>query len=89
MNLPPFPRRALFAALRVLMVSALVSLSAHAAEEAKRSYNVPAADAAVALRQFSETSGKEVLFMVDGRVDAFVDDVMACGARGISRQRRG
>ena len=28
-------------------------------------------------------SGKEVLFMVDGCVDAFVDDVMACGARGI------
>ena len=28
-------------------------------------------------------AGKEVLFMVDGCVDAFVDDVMACGARGI------
>ena len=28
-------------------------------------------------------AGKEVLFMVDGNVDAFVDDVMACGARGI------
>jgi hypothetical protein len=28
-------------------------------------------------------SGKEVMFMVDGCVDAFVDDVMACGARGI------
>ena len=28
-------------------------------------------------------AGKEVLFMVDGGVDAFVDDVMACGARGI------
>jgi len=27
-------------------------------------------------------AGKEVLFMVDGCVDAFVDDVMACGARG-------
>jgi iron complex outermembrane receptor protein len=65
MNLPAFPRRALFAALRVLIVSALVSLAAHAAEEAKRSYNVPAADAAVALRQFSETSGKEVLFAAE------------------------
>jgi hypothetical protein len=29
------------------------------------------------------SAGKEVLFMVDGNVDAFVDDVMACGARGI------
>ena len=28
-------------------------------------------------------TGKEVIFMVDGCVDAFVDDVMACGARGI------
>jgi len=28
-------------------------------------------------------SGKEVIFMVDGCVDAFVDDLMACGARGI------
>ena len=28
-------------------------------------------------------AGKEVIFMVDGNVDAFVDDVFACGARGI------
>jgi len=28
-------------------------------------------------------AGKEVIFMVDGCVNAFVDDVMACGARGI------
>lgn len=28
-------------------------------------------------------TGKEVIFMVDGCVNAFVDDVMACGARGI------
>ncbi|MGI5868701.1 MAG: uroporphyrinogen decarboxylase family protein [Kiritimatiellia bacterium] len=28
-------------------------------------------------------AGKHVIFMVDGCVDAFVDDVMACGARGI------
>ena len=28
-------------------------------------------------------SGKEVIFMVDGCVDAYADDVMACGARGI------
>lgn len=29
------------------------------------------------------SAGKEVIFMVDGCVDAFADDVMACGARGI------
>lgn len=28
-------------------------------------------------------AGKEVLFMADGCLDAFADDVMACGARGI------
>ena len=28
-------------------------------------------------------AGKEILFVVDGCVDAFADDVMACGARGI------
>ncbi|MCL2300067.1 MAG: hypothetical protein FWC27_07985 [Firmicutes bacterium] len=27
--------------------------------------------------------GKEVIFMVDGRVDAYAEDVLACGARGI------
>jgi hypothetical protein len=30
-----------------------------------------------------KSAGKEVIFMVDGCVDAYVDDVMACGARGI------
>jgi len=30
-----------------------------------------------------KAAGKEVIFMVDGCVDAYVDDVMACGARGI------
>ena len=30
-----------------------------------------------------KNAGKEAIFMVDGCVDAFVPDVMACGARGI------
>jgi hypothetical protein len=30
-----------------------------------------------------KAAGKEVLFMVDGDVDCYADDVMACGARGI------
>jgi hypothetical protein len=30
-----------------------------------------------------KAAGKEVLFMSDGCMDAFADDVMACGARGI------
>jgi hypothetical protein len=42
----------LLATVRVFTVSSLVFLAAHAAEDAKRSYNVPAGEAAVALRQF-------------------------------------
>jgi len=30
-----------------------------------------------------KAAGKEVLFMVDGRIDAYADDLFACGARGI------
>lgn len=32
------------------------------------------------------SAGKEVLFITDGRADVFVDDVMACGARGIQTE---
>jgi len=30
-----------------------------------------------------KAAGKEVIFMSDGCVDRYVDDIMACGARGI------
>lgn len=30
-----------------------------------------------------KAAGKEPIFMADGRMDAYADDVMACGARGI------
>jgi len=30
-----------------------------------------------------KATGKEVIFMVDGRINAYADDVFACGARGI------
>lgn len=30
-----------------------------------------------------KAAGKEVIFMVDGRIDAYADDIFACGARGI------
>jgi hypothetical protein len=30
-----------------------------------------------------KAAGKEVIFMVDGNIDFYADDVMACGARGI------
>ena len=31
-------------------------------------------------------AGKEVLFVSDGKINAYADDVMACGARGISTE---
>jgi uroporphyrinogen-III decarboxylase len=30
-----------------------------------------------------KAAGKEVIFITDGRADAFVEDIFACGARGI------
>ena len=30
-----------------------------------------------------KSAGKEVIFMVDGKIDFYADDIMACGARGI------
>ncbi|MHB9133240.1 MAG: uroporphyrinogen decarboxylase family protein [Armatimonadota bacterium] len=30
-----------------------------------------------------KATGKEVIFMVDGNIDAYADDIFACGARGI------
>lgn len=31
----------------------------------------------------AKSAGKEVIFMVDGCIDAYADDIFACGARGI------
>jgi len=30
-----------------------------------------------------KAAGKEVIFMADGKMDAYVDDIVACGARGL------
>jgi hypothetical protein len=35
---------------------------------------------------YSRAAGKRVLFTVDGRIDAFVDDVIACGASGFTTE---
>lgn len=50
---------------RVLACSALLVTVARAADESKRSYNIPADEAAAAFRQFSAVSGKEVLFAAE------------------------
>lgn len=51
--------------LRAVAVSAVLFLQLQAAEEGKRAYHLEAADAATALRQFSEASGREILFAAD------------------------
>lgn len=51
--------------LRVLACSALLVVAARAADTAKRSYKIPADEAAAAFRQFSEVSGKEILFAAE------------------------
>lgn len=50
---------------RVLVCSALLVTAARAADETKRSYNIPADEASVAFREFSEVSGKEILFAAE------------------------
>ncbi len=51
--------------LRVLALGALLMMAVHAAEDDKRNYNLAAGDAAVALRQFSEASGRETLYAAE------------------------
>jgi iron complex outermembrane receptor protein len=55
----------LLRSLRALATGALLVLTAHAAEPARKSYDLPAGDAAVRLKQFSETSGRETLFAAE------------------------
>ena len=51
--------------LRALAFGALLTLAAQAADEARRNYNLTAGDAAAALRQFSEASGRETLYAAE------------------------
>ncbi|MBL9218077.1 MAG: TonB-dependent receptor plug domain-containing protein [Opitutaceae bacterium] len=51
--------------VRAVVVGALLFLTAHAAQETRKSYNLPAGDAVSTLKQFSEASGRETLFAAD------------------------
>src|SRR5437016_5467044 len=51
--------------IRMLVLSACVFAMAHGAQEPKRHYDLRANDAAVALREFSEASGREILFAAE------------------------
>ena len=51
--------------VRAVLLGALLTASAFAADTTKKTYDIPAGDAAVALKQFSATSGRETLFAAD------------------------
>lgn len=57
--------RPLFHLLRAALAGALFLTAALAADDAKTIYDIPAGDAAAALKQFSATSGRETLFAAD------------------------
>jgi len=56
----PFLRRALMATLALVL-----SVCAFAADTAKKAYQLPAGDAAVTLKRFSEQSGEQIVYPVD------------------------
>jgi outer membrane receptor protein involved in Fe transport len=51
--------------LRVILLGSLLVATAYADPEAKKSYNLPTADAAESLKRFAETSGRETLFAAE------------------------
>jgi outer membrane receptor protein involved in Fe transport len=57
--------RTLSSVLRVLTLVVVLAISARAADESKKAYDLPAGDAVSALKQFSALSGRETLFAAD------------------------
>ena len=51
--------------VRALVLSAFALVAAFAADDTKRTYDLPAGDAPVTLRRFSEISGRETLFAAE------------------------
>ena len=51
--------------IRVLTLVVALAISARAADESKKAYDLPAGDAVSALKQFSAQSGRETLFAAD------------------------
>src|SRR5690349_2851501 len=50
---------------RAAVTGALIVLTAVAAEDSKKTYNIPSGDAASTLKTYSEVSGRETLFAAD------------------------
>lgn len=57
--------RTLSQLLRAVLIGALILTAGFAAEDAKKTYDIPAGDAAAALKQFSALSGRETLFAAE------------------------
>ena len=57
--------RILTGLFRTAALGVLLFLTAHAAPETKKNFNLPAGEAVKTLRQFSETSGRETLFAAE------------------------
>lgn len=57
--------RTLSQLLRAVLIGALLLTAGFAAEETKKAYDIPAGDAAAALKQFSSLSGRETLFAAE------------------------
>lgn len=51
--------------LRAILLGALLSTALFAAGDSKKNYDIPAGDAAAALKHFSATSGRETLFAAE------------------------
>jgi iron complex outermembrane recepter protein len=65
MNAGQSPLQQASRAARALGCAAWILVAACAADEPKRNYDLRAGDAATALRQFSEVSGREILFAAE------------------------
>lgn len=69
MTYPSLPGRTLFRMLRGLLLAAVgvaaITLSASAAEAPKKTFDLPAADAAEALKAFTAQSGEQIIFPVE------------------------
>ena len=57
--------RTLACLLRTAALGAMLFLTAHAAPETKKAFNLPAGEATRTLKQFSEASGRETLFAAE------------------------
>src|SRR5690349_24122242 len=54
-----------FCLLALLLAAGLLPPVAHAADDAKRTYNLPSGDAIQTLKRFAQQAGREIVYPVD------------------------